>query len=299
MTMDHVADLPTYVGRFAPSPTGDLHFGSLIAAVASYLQAKSQGGQWLVRIEDIDPPREVAGSAQKILQDLERLGMKSDQPVLYQSKNLDAFNSVRRSLVQAGLAYQCSCSRKSIPADGIYPGTCRLALKHASTGLSTRLMISGEPGEFEDGLQGRIREDLSRSSGDFIIWRADELPAYQLAVVIDDAFQGITEVVRGADLLDSTARQIYLQQTLKLPTPAYIHLPVATANGHKLGKRFGSDPLSGQNPARAIQLALDFLGHRSAESLELDGLWSWAVEHWDIARVPALKTINVDDVNVV
>ena len=296
-TMDHADESRAYIGRFAPSPTGDLHFGSLIAAVASYLQAKCHAGQWLVRVEDIDPPREVKGSARGILRDLEHYGMKSDQPVLYQSEHLDHFHAARQSLLQCGVAYECSCSRKSIPVTGIYPGTCRQGVKPGSTRLSTRLKVTGKPITFNDGLQGLIREDLSRSCGDFVIWRADDMPAYQLAVVIDDALQAVTEVVRGADLLDSTARQIFLQRTLMLNTPDYIHLPVATTNGQKLSKRFRSDPLSRQDPARTIRLALEFLGHRPSKQMGLDELWAWAIEHWDIRRVPAKKVINLDGVN--
>lgn len=287
-------DSSPYVGRFAPSPTGELHFGSLIAAVASFLQARARHGQWLVRIEDIDPPRELKGSAESILADLTRLGMKPDQPVLYQGTRIPHYREARDLLVQTGLAFWCSCSRKSLPPDGIYPGTCRNGAIVGADRLSTRIRVKDEVIEFNDGLQGRQTENLAKSCGDFVIWRSDDLPAYQLAVVIDDAYQGITEIVRGSDLLDSTARQIHLQRALGLQTPAYIHLPVATVDGKKLGKRIGSDPVGAQSPSSSVRSALEFLGHRPPERMGLENLWAWAIEYWDVTRVPATMEIGLD-----
>jgi len=274
-------------GRFAPSPTGELHFGSLLAAVASYLQAKSCGGHWLVRIEDIDPPREIAGSARRILQDLQRFGLRSDRPVLYQSTRRSAYERALRDLLERGLAFWCGCSRSELPRSGVYPGTCRDGLPHGKRPRAVRLRVPEGALEFEDQIQGMLRENLEKTVGDFVIWRADDLPAYQLAVVVDDAFQQVTQVVRGADLLDSTARQIYLQQCLGLPSPTYAHFPVCVGtDGKKLSKRAGSDPIVRTSPAQALGSALRFLGQPCPSGLELDSLWRWARHHWDLSRVP-------------
>jgi glutamyl-Q tRNA(Asp) synthetase len=278
---------PPAIGRFAPSPTGDLHFGSLLAAVASYLQVKSAGGQWLIRIEDIDPPREVAGSAARILQDLEQLGLRPDRPTLYQSTRQPAYRSALIELLEQGLAFQCGCSRSDLPDSGVYPGTCRDGLPPGKQARAVRLRVPQQPIVFSDQIQGTMEEDLEQTVGDFVLWRADGLPAYQLAVVVDDAFQEITEVVRGADLLSSTARQIWLQRCLGLPTPAYAHHPVAlAADGKKLSKRLGSDPLARQSPARALESALHFLGQECPVGLGLEGSWRWALQNWRLSAIP-------------
>jgi len=295
--MHKLIEAGSYVGRFAPSPSGDLHFGSLIAAVASFLQARSQSGKWLIRIEDIDPPREIEGSANRILLDLKRFGMEADEPVLYQSSQLKQYLIARDSLFDSGYAFNCSCSRKSLPASGIYPGICRYQRPVESGALSVRLKTGTDIVSFSDRLLGEISEDLSRTCGDFVIWRTDKLPAYQLAVVVADAIQGVTEVVRGADLLDSSCRQIYLQRLLNFPTPAYVHLPVATVNGSKLGKRLSSDPIANQDPVLALSSALEFLGHRPPPDHDLGSLWEWAIEHWSIQNIPARRSIPVDDVS--
>jgi glutamyl-Q tRNA(Asp) synthetase len=280
----------SYVGRFAPSPTGTLHFGSLIAAVASFLQAKSQGGRWLVRIEDIDPPREVPGSAEKILGSLDHFGMKPDSPALYQSQRTDVYRKTVENLLRQGKAYWCGCTRQDLPASGIYPGTCRNGLAKGKTARTVRLRVNGASIRFTDLIQGVIEEHLDRTVGDFVIQRADGLPAYQLAVVLDDAYQGITEIVRGADLLDSSARQIHLQNCLGLKSPSYAHHPVAIdQEGRKLGKRFASDPMIDQPAMTAIGRALSFLGQTPPEATELDGLWSRAIEHWRLSDVPRVR----------
>jgi glutamyl-Q tRNA(Asp) synthetase len=280
------------IGRFAPSPTGDLHFGSLVSAVGSYLEAKSKGGHWLVRMEDIDPPREVTGSAERIIDDLHRLGMTPDAPVLYQSSRLDAYQQMVSRLLDAGLAYPCACSRKDLPASGIYPGTCRNGIPDGKQGRSVRLIVEGSDCEFTDKLQGYITDSPAGPSGDFVIHRADGLFAYQLAVVIDDEFQGITEVVRGADLLDSTCRHICLQSALGYGTPGYMHLPVAlSADGKKLGKRVRTDPIRHQDPAFAVQQALKFLGQSPPSICGLHDLWNWALEHWNGSLIPRRRTI--------
>jgi len=285
MPADTARPVPT--GRFAPSPTGELHFGSLLAAVASYLQARSCRGHWLVRIEDIDPPREIPGSATRILQDLQRFGLRSDRPVLYQSTRRSAYEQALRDLLQRGRAFWCGCSRSELPPSGVYPGTCREGLPPGRQPRAVRLRVPRSTIEFEDRIQGVIRENLEETVGDFVIWRADDLPAYQLAVVVDDAFQQVTQVVRGADLLDSTARQIYLQHCLDLPTPTYAHYPVCIGpDGKKLSKRAGSDPIIHSSPAQTLECALRYLGQPCPTGVELDGLWHWARNHWDLSRVP-------------
>ena len=275
------------IGRFAPSPSGELHFGSLVSAVGSFLEAKSAGGRWLLRIEDIDPPREVAGSASRIINDLRTLGMVPDDPVLYQSSRLDAYQQAIDRLLEKGLAYPCACSRKDLPASGIYPGTCRNGIPGGKVPRSVRFRVGVDACEFTDKLQGRISDSPAGISGDFIIHRADGLFAYQLAVVVDDDFQGITQVVRGADLLDSTSRQICLQKALGFVSPDYMHLPVALSDdGKKLSKRAKTDPLELQEPSTAVRQALHFLGQNPPTGLPLDELWAWALEHWNRYLIP-------------
>ena len=282
-------------GRFAPSPTGDLHFGSLVSAVASFLQAKHVHGEWLIRMEDIDPPREVPGSATRILHDLSRLGLNSDRPVLYQSTRTSAYQSALNTLLGEGRAFWCGCSRNDLPPSGIYPGTCRNGLAPGKYPRAVRLRVECSTIRFSDLIQGAIEENLEDSVGDFIIHRADGLPADQLAVVVDDAFQGITEVVRGSDLLESTARQIHLQHTLGLPTPAYAHHPLALGDdGKKLGKRFGSDPVGRLPAAEVVSAALQFLGQNPPGGMELKKLWSWACEHWQAESIPRVECMRVE-----
>jgi glutamyl-Q tRNA(Asp) synthetase len=280
------------IGRFAPSPTGDLHFGSLVAAAGSYLEAKSVDGSWLLRIEDIDPPREVAGSATRIISDLHRFGLLPDGSVLYQSSRLDAYRNAVDLLLKKGLAYPCACSRKDLPESGIYPGTCRNGIPGNKKPRSVRFRVGDETCEFTDKLQGHISDSPAGISGDFIIRRADGLYAYQLAVVVDDSFQNVTQVVRGADLLDSTSRQICLQKALGVKTPAYMHLPVVlSADGKKLGKRIQTDPVKHQDPSVAVTQALQFLGQNPPQGLSLRDLWNWALEHWCSDLIPAGKAI--------
>jgi glutamyl-Q tRNA(Asp) synthetase len=277
----------TPIGRFAPSPTGDLHFGSLLAAVASFLQAKSNGGQWLARVEDIDPPRETPGSAKSILEDLDQFGMRPDREVLFQSTRIPAYEQAINDLLGADKAYWCGCSRSELPSSGIYPGHCRNGLPDGKSPRSVRLRVNNKTIRFHDRIQGVIEENLQDTVGDFVIRRADGLTAYQLAVVVDDAFQGITEVIRGSDLLDSTARQIHLQHCLGLNTPVYAHHMVAVdGEGNKLGKRFGSDPITSQPALDVLHLALDILGHSCPKQQSLGKLWQWALENWQLSSVP-------------
>lgn len=284
-----------HAGRFAPSPTGDLHIGSLVSAVASFLQAKHHHGKWLIRMEDLDPPREIPGSATRILNDLRRLGLSSEAPVLYQSTRTRAYESAVETLLSDGKAFWCGCSRNDLPPSGIYPGACRNGLAPGKSPRAVRLKVAGSTIRFSDLVQGSIEENLEHSAGDFIIWRADGLPAYQLAVVVDDAFQGITEVVRGSDLLESTARQIHLQHALGLSTPAYLHHPLLIGgDDRKLGKRFDSDPIGRLPAAQAVRIALQLLGQTPPDGMELQELWSWACEHWQLKSIPAVERMGVE-----
>ncbi len=287
-----------YRGRFAPSPTGPLHFGSLVAALGSWLRARSRGGRWLVRIEDIDPPREVPGAADEILRALEAMGLHWDGPVWYQSRRMEAYRQAWEALQGAGHAYPCGCSRKEIQAAGLrgpegylYPGTCRNGLAPGRAPRALRLRVDGVRVRVRDALHGAQEVRLQAQCGDFVIRRADGLPAYHLAVVVDDAAQGITEVVRGADLLFCTARQRHLQALLGLPAPGYLHLPVAVnARGEKLSKQTGAPPLDLGAPGRELWRALAFLGQGPPP--ELAGappgtLLEWALARWDWRAVPA------------
>jgi glutamyl-Q tRNA(Asp) synthetase len=277
----------TLTGRFAPSPTGELHFGSLVAAVASFLEAKSPGGHWLVRVEDIDPPREVPGSADRILQTLQAFGMRSDRPVLFQSTRRARHQALVDRLLDEEKAFWCGCSRRDLPESGIYPGTCRNGLRDGKTPRAVRLKVDDQPIRYLDRIQGEREENLSESTGDFVIWRADGLPAYQLAVVADDAHQGVTQVVRGYDLIDSTGRQIHVARNLGLPVPEYAHHPVVvTPDRQKLSKRLDSDPILALPKAQTLARALRFLGQPCPDALPIADLWDWAKEHWDISQIP-------------
>ena len=270
------AAAPPYCGRFAPSPTGPLHAGSLVAALASWLDARAQGGRWLVRIEDVDRPRCVAGADRIILQQLADCGLRPDAPPLYQSQRDAAYQQALDTLVTQDLAYPCACSRKDIEAslqqlglhkprhgELVYPGTCREGL-HGKPARAWRLRVPGGTVCWSDRRLGAQQQQVDTEVGDFVLKRADGLFAYQLAVVVDDAAQGITHVVRGEDLTDNTARQILLQRALRLPTPAYLHTPlVRGANGEKLSKQNGAQPLDTGRPLAALQQAAAVLGLRA------------------------------------
>ena len=288
-----------YRGRFAPSPTGPLHFGSLVAAVGSYLDARAHGGEWLVRIEDVDTPRNVPGAADDILNTLEAFGFEWDGPVLWQSRRSDAYAAALDRLRATGLAYGCGCSRKEIadsatrPAsDGglAYPGTCRNGLAPGRSVRSWRLRVGDEDIAFSDRVQGRQVQNLERDVGDFVLLRADGLYAYQLAVAVDDQFQGISDVVRDTDLIASTPRQIWLQRCLGYATPRYAHLPVATnAAGEKLSKQTRAPALRPDQAGQALAAALTFLGQALPPDVARAGLrdlWDWALRHWSFAAIP-------------
>ena len=292
------------MGRFAPSPTGPLHFGSLLAAAASYLQARRQGGQWLLRIEDIDPPREQPDAAVRILDALERYGFEWDGTVIYQSDSQPMHEAALTRLLDAGHAYPCGCSRSDLadaprgPLGIIYPGTCRAGCVTGDTAIRVRTDDSGI--EFSDGLQGPQRQCLESESGDFVIWRRDGLVAYHLAVVVDDYAQGVTEIVRGIDLMDSTCRQIWLQRLLGYPTPSYLHIPVAThADGQKLSKMTGAGAVPLGQPEPYLVRVFSALGQRPPESLAgatLGEIWAWGVANWNI-EVLAGRTQVIADSN--
>ena len=277
-----------YVGRFAPSPTGPLHFGSLVAALASYLEARSVKGKWLVRMEDLDKPREQPGAADAILRALDALGLHWDGAVAYQSRRTSLYQDALERL--RAHTYPCGCTRSEIAdsalaSDGarVYGGSCRGGLPQGKTARAIRVRAQGEI-RFTDRVQGPQAQQLERDVGDFVLWRADGQFAYQLAVVVDDAEQGVTDVVRGADLLDSTARQIHLQRLLGCATPRYLHVPVAmNAAGEKLSKQTGAVPMDAGRRGDALRRAFAFLGQAATDDLA-EGL-----RNWDASRIPARK----------
>lgn len=284
-----------YIGRFAPTPSGFLHFGSLIAALASFLDARAVGGTWLVRMEDLDPPREMPGAQDAILRTLEIHGLHWDGEVVRQSTRHEAYEAVVRQLLAEGLAYACVCSRKQLQDyPGAYPGFCREA-GHGTEDAAIRLRVPAREYGFVDRVQGKYRQHLGRDVGDFVIRRRDGLYAYQLAVVLDDAWQGITDIVRGADLLDSTPRQLYLQELLGLPHPHYLHLPlIIQPDGHKLGKSYRSPPLAPEQAGPSLLRALRALGQQPPAALEgapPAAILAWAIAHWDAALIPHVGTL--------
>jgi glutamyl-Q tRNA(Asp) synthetase len=291
-----------YVGRFAPSPTGPLHFGSLVAAVASWLDARAAGGRWLVRMEDLDRPRCEAGAADAILRQLEAYGLPWDGAVLYQTQRDDAYAEALATLQAIGAVYPCACTRSQLAqaprnheGEIIYPGTCRNGLPAGAVARAWRVRVPDLNTRFNDRIQGELQQNLAHEVGDFIVKRADGLFAYQLAVVVDDAFQGISHVVRGADLLWNTPRQVYLQGLLGLPTPLYAHVPLVTnAAGQKLSKQTLAPALPEPGRRAALALALAALGHAPPADLLGAGaseLLAWAVAHWQIENVPLHPTI--------
>lgn len=260
---DTTPDLP-YRGRFAPSPTGPLHFGSLLAAFGSWLLARQAGGRWLVRIEDIDPPREVHGATDAQLRTLQRFDLVSDEPVLRQSTRGDAYRAAIDRLLANDDAFVCHCSRSDLAASGGVHRRCVANAKRPDPAIRLRVP-DGTTIAFDDRIHGPAAQDLAQAVGDFVLRRADGCWAYQLAVVVDDAAQGITEVVRGADLLDSTPRQIHLQRRLGLPTPHYAHLPLVLGDdGRKLSKSLASLPVDDDDPLSTLRMAWRALGQREA-----------------------------------
>lgn len=296
---------PTYRGRFAPSPTGPLHFGSLAAAVGSYLDAKHHRGTWLVRMEDLDAPRCVPGAADGILRTLEAFGLHWDGEIIYQSQRSAAYDEAFRELQTTGAIYPCCCTRKEIADSAlhgiegyVYSGTCRGGLKHplqADRTPAWRVRTDNQAIEFIDGLQELHSQRLETEIGDFVVKRADGLFAYQLAVVVDDAFQGITHIVRGADLLLSTARQIHLQHLLGFPTPAYMHLPIAVnAKGEKLSKQTLAPSIATGDAVATLITVLDFLKQQSPGELRhgsIHEVLEWAVTNWKPERLKGCRQL--------
>lgn len=295
------------IGRFAPSPTGPLHIGSLLAAVASYLEVKSQGGQWLLRIEDIDTPRQMPGADQAIIDTLESHGFCWDGEIIYQSKRLDLYHEALKRLQELDLLYGCQCSRKQIAehpkvsmgVDGfVYPNICNhlhLDLHQHAVRIKVSDKMINKNIVFEDLIQGKIEQNLAQQVGDFVLRRADGIFSYQLAVVVDDAAQGVTDILRGCDLLDSTPRQIFLQHCLGLAQVNYCHIPIiVNAAGEKLSKQTLAPALQSQHAVANLHQALTLLGQAPPKELiyeSLDHLWQWAFQHWDIGQIPARQKI--------
>ncbi len=286
-----------YYGRFAPSPTGPLHFGSLVAAAGSYLDARHSDGEWLVRIEDVDEPRTVPGASDDILKTLTAFGFQISGTVLFQSRRRSVYAASLETLKRAGLAYPCGCSRKDFADSQRYPGTCRTGLPAGREPRAWRMRVPESLITFEDHVMGLLQESLTATSGDFVILRADGIFAYQLAVVVDDAEQSVTHVVRGADLLDSTPRQIALQQALGFPQPQYLHLPVAQNEaGEKLSKQTLAPAIDPARAAMELMRALRFLGQNPPEELvrrPLHEIWNWAIPNWDVSRIPRVLGATV------
>lgn len=294
-----------YRGRFAPTPSGPLHLGSMIAAIGSYCDARAHGGDWQVRIDDIDTPRVVSGIADDILRTLEGFALEWDGVPVYESHNLDAYHSALHALRTAGHVFACACSRKEIAKSSmtglegpIYSGTCRYGLPPGRAARSVRLRVDADTTiRFDDAFQGPVSQNLATAVGDFVVYRADGIFGYHLACVVGDAHQDVTHIVRGADLIDSTPRQIYLQRLLHLPTPAYLHLPVATnERGEKLSKQTHASPVDAAQAARTIYAVLRFLGQQPPQELVR---WSaadamlWAVSAWRRDRIPRQAAIEI------
>ena len=285
-------DVRPYIGRFAPSPSGHLHFGSLIAAVASYCDAKSNQGTWLVRIENLDPPREVKGSADDILRTLEGFGLFWDNAVQYQSQRHHLYDSALQKLKASGMTFGCACSRKDLASVGgldFYPGTCRNGIPHEKEGKSVRFQVSKsniENIKWNDLVQGN-QNVLKSSLGDFILRRSDGYYAYHLAVVVDDADQGVTNIVRGADLMDSSPRHLLLQEALNLGSPLYAHIPLAyNIMKDKLSKLTNASPIQIEDAPNQIRDALKFLGQLDVEIDLPEKMLSQAIDQWDVSKIP-------------
>lgn len=298
--------IPTYRGRFAPSPTGPLHLGSLVAAIGSYCQARSQQGQWLVRIEDLDRDRSISQFSDDILRTLEKYALYWDSQVIYQSRRDAAYREALANLQAMELVFACSCSRREIatiaqagPLGYIYPGTCRNRSLQGDKPVALRVVTEGYPEvTFNDRLSGPASCNLALEAGDFVIQRADGQFAYQLAVTVDDAEQNITEVVRGADLHSSTPLQIFLQQVLKYQTPGYCHLPLVTnSEGAKLSKQNLAPPISRANPVPELVLSLQLLGQNPDPHLRYgsaEEILQWAVNCWNLDNIPPHIEITLD-----
>jgi glutamyl-Q tRNA(Asp) synthetase len=299
-----VTGTPRYIGRFAPSPTGPLHLGSLYAALASYLDAKSQQGLWLLRIDDLDTPRNKLGAASHILKTLETFGLHWDGNTYFQSAHLGVYDDILKRLQHQQLTYPCTCSRKTITAtqtgiEAIYPNNCRDNSFPCLTAHALRIKTNNSIISFDDRLQGTISHHLSTQHGDFILKRKDHIIAYQFAVVIDDDNQGVNHLVRGMDLLDSTPKQIYLQQQLGLPTPSYLHVPIITdAQGFKLSKQTKAQAVALKSPTSVIFKLLHLLRQQPPVTLQnapVAELLNWAVAHWNPTPLTKIRAIALEN----
>lgn len=284
-----------YRGRFAPSPTGPLHIGSITAALASYLDARAVGGQWLVRMEDLDPPREAPGAASDILRTLETLGLDWDESVVYQSQRLPAYEAALTALQAESLVYACRCSRQDLAGAEIYPGSCSQRHLPHDTSTALRCRVPAQTFGCHDRLQGEYSQQLARDAGDFILRRRDGYFAYQLAVVVDDGWQGITDIVRGIDLLDSTPRQLFLQQRLGLSAPRYAHIPViVNAAGQKLGKQQFAEAVDATHASRVLIESLAYLQQQPDPRLMQEpvaAVLDWAIAHWQPSRLTGIREL--------
>jgi len=287
-----------YIGRFAPTSSGPLHFGSVIAALGSYLQARQKQGEWLVRIEDIDQPRIIPGADKIILEQLESLGLLWDGEIVYQTRRIPLYQSALEKLEALDLTFPCACTRKQT-ANKPYPGTCRNGVGHGLIGRSIRIRTEDHEIAVNDLLQGYYSQSLESDIGDFVIKRTDGLFAYHLAVIVDDAEQNINEIVRGADLLDSTPRQIYLQKLLGLSVPDYLHLPVAiNEDGSKVSKQSKAEAIDTNQPCHVLFKALEFLGQcppREAFDSDHESLLNWSIQNWDVNSLPKQKEITINN----
>lgn len=287
---------PRYTGRFAPTPSGLLHFGSLLTAVASYLDARRHQGRWLVRIEDLDTPRKIPGASEHILHTLRTYGLHWDGEVVNQSERLPRYRQVIEQWLENGQAYYCDCPRREITAsNGVYPGTCRERALPPAPDHAVRLRVADQPLSFHDRLQGTVTQNILQACGDFIIRRRDGIIAYQLAVVIDDIDQGMTDIVRGADLLDSTPRQLWMYRLLQHPAPRYLHVPlIMRPDGEKLSKRLGSAPLEADQATATLHRVLRILTPDIPLELSTAPVreqLDWAVRHWQPDRLPPGRQI--------
>jgi glutamyl-Q tRNA(Asp) synthetase len=283
------------VGRFAPTPSGDLHLGSLFAAAASYLEARARGGRWLLRMEDLDGPRELPGAADGILRTLEAFGFEWDGPVTRQSLRTESYRQALEALERGGLTFSCTCSRSQLENEARYPGTCRSRGARLDANAATRLRVPDKRISFHDGIQGEFSQHLGQQVGDFILRRRDGIFAYVLAVVVDDAAQGINHVIRGADLLEQTPRQLYLMEQLQLAAPRYTHVPLLLEpDGTKLAKSARSVRISVETPLPQLVSVFGLLGMPTFIPLQLRTLseaWAWATQNWNIENVP--KRLNL------
>jgi len=286
-----------YIGRFAPSPTGPLHLGSLYTALASFLDARHHHGQWRLRIDDLDRFRIVPEASDQILFVLDKLGLHWDGPVYYQSQHIADYHAAIDRLYQNGMLYSCTCSRKKLARLGsVYPGFCRKNTTIPPQPYALRIKTDARPIHFIDRLQGEIQQCLPQTTGDFIIKRKDNIIAYQLAVVIDEQQQHITQVVRGLDLLDSTARQLYIQQQLGLSQPEYMHIPlIVDSHGVKLSKQTQAEAVSAQNPGQTLWYLLQKLNQKPPAELKhapAQDILAWAIPHWQADKLKKIRAIS-------